>query len=110
MTAYSAEIGFFSTKKPLFMRIHSNTEKRLLSLYSDQVVKSIGTRHMGGRAVARAETAPPPAQCRKCGQNWIFVIFLFWHAARAQPRARLCSARQWILRSMEMFFDYLIAI
>ena len=35
--------------------------------------------------------------------------YIFWRAARAQPRARPSSARQSIVLIMEMIFDYLIA-
>ena len=35
--------------------------------------------------------------------------YIFWHAARAQPRARPSSARQSIVLIMKMIFDFLIA-
>jgi hypothetical protein len=38
------------------------------------------------------------------------LTFRFWRAARAQPRVRPYSARQRILLTLEMRFDYQIAI
>ena len=35
--------------------------------------------------------------------------YIFWRAARAQPRVRPSSAHQSIFLIMEMIFDYLIA-
>ena len=63
---------------------------------------------MGARAVARAETAPPPIATEKNDKKSNFISHFYWRSARAQPRARPCSACQSILLIKEILFDYLI--
>ena len=64
---------------------------------------------MGARAVARAETAPPPITIEKNDKKLNFISYFYWRSARTQPRARPCSARQSILLIKGILFDYLIA-
>ena len=64
-----------------------------------------------GRARGCAPGNRAPAQAiPKNPQNRDFLTFRFWRAVRAQPRARPYSARQLILLTWEILFDYLIAI
>ena len=65
---------------------------------------------MGLRAVARAETAPPSDHISKTFENPTFQWQLFDYWARAQVRARPNGARRYIILTIQMLFNYLVAI